>query len=364
MIKRELLAVLASLALACTPVVAQQKKEIKLSHSAQASPDAELHAAAELFEKEVEARAPTLDVKLYPNNALGQERDVYEAMQLGAGAACAISGTAILTNFNKRLGVLDLPFLWKDYEHVHKVLDGQVGDTLAKEMEKSGFKVIAWMDSWGYRNVVTANKEVKDIGDLKGLKIRTIQTPIYVTALNAMGANATPMAFGEVYSAMQTGVLDGFEHSAAMIVANKLYEVGHNVALTKHLFGPIALVCSMKEWSKLNSDEQRIMLEAAKIAQAANRREAPAREEAAFKVMRDKGMKLSNIDTSPIRPAIEKVQNDLAKERGATDLLESIRSAGRTTRHYRGARNCSDTCISGSFFSRSRSATGGGVISA
>lgn len=306
---------------------AQQKKEIKLSHSAQASSEAELHTAALTFEEEIAKRSPTLGVKIYANNALGQERDVYEGMQLGSGATCAISGTAILTNFNKRLGVLDLPFMWKDYDHVHKVLDGEVGRTLASEMEKSGFKIAAYMDSWGYRNVVTAKKDVKDVADLKGLKIRTIQTPIYVATLNAMGANATPMAFGEVYNAMQTGVLDGFEHSAAMIVANKFYEVGKNVALTRHLFGPLVLACSMREWSKFTPEEQKAITEAAIAARDVNRRDAPAKENAALAVMKEKGMTFTEVDTGPIQPAITKVQDDLAKERGATDLLEKIRAA-------------------------------------
>jgi TRAP-type C4-dicarboxylate transport system substrate-binding protein len=109
-----------------------------------------------------------------------------------------------------------LPFLWQDYEHVHRVLDGRVGRVLEEDLDKAGFKVLAWMDSWGYRNLV-ARKPVAAPSDLKGLKIRTIPTPLYIATLNTMGCNATPMPFGEVYSSMQTGVLDGFEHSAAMI---------------------------------------------------------------------------------------------------------------------------------------------------
>src|SRR5207253_6030421 len=122
------------------------------------------------------------------------------------------------------------------------VLDGSVGRELEKDMEKAGFKVLAWSVSWGYRNVVTAKKEVKQASDLKGLKIRTIPTKVFVAAINAMGANATPMNFGEIYTSLQGGVLDGFEHTAATTLAFKLNEVSCCVALTRHLLDPVMLV--------------------------------------------------------------------------------------------------------------------------
>ena len=321
-----LLALAAAAVFAAAPVAAQTKKQIKLAHSSQASLDSELHQAATVFEQEIAKTAPTLEVKIYAANALGQERDVYEAMQLGSGATCAISGTAILTNFNKRLGVLDLPFMWRDYGHTHKVLDGAVGTTLSKELEANGFKTLVWLDSWGYRNVITAKKPVNKPEDLKGLKIRTIPTPLYVAALNAMGANATPMAFGEVYNAMQTGVLDGFEHSAAMTYANKFYEVAKYGALTRHLFGPVIFTCSMKEWQKFTPDEQKAIQAAANKARDNNRELAPIREKEAFDGLKAKGMTFVEVDTTGFRQAAVKVQDDLAKERGASDLLETIRT--------------------------------------
>src|SRR5690606_3896088 len=146
---------------------------------------------------------PNFSVTIYPNNQLGQEREVYEAMQLGSGADCAISGTAILGNFNQKVGVVDLPFLWRDYDHVDRVDGGAVVEALRAVLGGSGFAVVSWLDSWGYRNVAT-NKAIETVADLHGLNIRTIPTDTYVKAVNAMGANATPMAFGEIYTAMET----------------------------------------------------------------------------------------------------------------------------------------------------------------
>lgn len=306
--------------------ITADKKVIKLSHCHQADMSSEIHTAATIFRDYVNENSYTLEVKIYAASALGEEREVYEGMQLGAGATCVISGTAILNNFNQRIGVLDLPFLWKGYDHVHKVLDGGAGDILAEDLEKSGFKVLAWMDSWGYRNVVTSKVEVKKPEDLKGLKIRTIETPIYIAALNAMGANATPMAFGEVYTAMQTGVLDGYEHGAAVTKAQKFYEVAKYIALTRHLFGPLVFAYSLPEWNKLNNVEKEIILEGAKIARDKQRELAPIKENEAFDFLKSKGMVINEIDTTQFAKNAVEIQNEIAKERGAMDLLEKIRA--------------------------------------
>jgi len=296
-----ILAVLAAVALISTTPALAAKKLIKLSHSHQADFASEIHTAAWIFQKWVEDNSDSLEVKIYAANALGEERAVYEGMQLGSGATCVISGTAILNNFNKKIAVLDLPFMWKSYDHAHKVLDGKAGEILAKELDGTGFQVLAWMDSWGFRNVVTSKKEVKKPEDLKGLKIRTIQTPTYVAALNAMGANATPMAFGEVYTAMQTGVLDGYEHGAAVTKAQKFYEVAKYISLTQHLFGPLVFAYSKKEWGQLTDKERAVIMDGAKMARDVQRSLGPLREDEAFEFLKSKGMVINKIDTSGFR---------------------------------------------------------------
>lgn len=126
-----------------------KKKIIKLSHSHRDTFSDELHTSSWIFQKYVNDFSSTLEVKIYPSNALGQERKVYEGIQLGGGADCIISGTAILNNFHERIGVLDLPFLWEDYGRVHRVLDGEVGEILAEELKGKGFHVLAKMESFG-----------------------------------------------------------------------------------------------------------------------------------------------------------------------------------------------------------------------
>ena len=315
------------LALALGPnVSAQTKKQVKISHATAADLGNDNHMVAWIMKNYINEYSDTLEARIYAANALGEERAVVEGMQLGAGASVHIGGTAIHNNFNKRLGVMDLPFLWKSYEHYHRVIDGQLGQILAKEHEAVGIKILGWQDSWGYRNVVTVKKEIKKPDDLKGLKIRTIQTPTYVAALNAMGASATPMAFGEIYTALQTGVLDGFEHAAPVVYTSKFYEVAKYVTLTEHLFGPTITAYSKKEWDGYSDKERQVVAAAAKLAQDVNRSLSAQRDRESVDLLRAKGMVVNAIDKEPFILAAAPVQDQLAKQINATDLLDIVRA--------------------------------------
>ena len=277
------------------------------------------------FQDRANAAQNTVEVKVFPASQLGQTREVIEAMRLGSGAAGTTGGPAEYASFVRRLGVLGLPFLWKSYEHALAVLDGPVGKELDQDMEKAGFKTLSWAVSWGYRNVITSKKEVKQAADLKGLKIRTIPTKVFVAAINSMGANATPMNFGEIYTSLQSGVLDGYEHTAATTISFKMYEVACCMALTKHLMDPTFLVFSLAEWKKLSPAVQAALQKAANEAAKVVREMAPQRVGQALAEVKRLGMKVNEIDTAPLVRASLKAQDELAKEFGAEKLLEQIR---------------------------------------
>ncbi|OFW40974.1 MAG: hypothetical protein A3F70_07915 [Acidobacteria bacterium RIFCSPLOWO2_12_FULL_67_14] len=320
------LAVAAAVAMSALPDAgAQTTKQVKISTAAAADVGNENYMVSWIIATYINSNSDTLKAQLYPASALGDERTVVEGMQLGAGATMFVGGTAIHNNFNKRMGVLDLPFMWRNYDHYHKVMDGKVGETLAAEHEKLGLKVLGWNDSWGYRNVVTTKKAVKKPADLNGLKIRTIQTPTYIAALNVMGASATPMAFGEVYTSLQTGVLDGFEHSSAMVLTGKYYEVSKYITLTEHLFGPIVSVISKKEWDGYTEKEKQVVAAAAKLAQDVNRSLSVQRDAESLKKLKAKGMVINPIDKTAFFRAAGPLQDQLAKGLGAEDLLKIIR---------------------------------------
>jgi TRAP-type transport system periplasmic protein len=309
------------------PVAAQAptKKLIRIHTAGPADLGVDNTMLAHQFMTYVNANSDTMEVKVFPASQLGQSREVIEAMRLGSGASGTTDGPAEYASFVKRLGVLGLPFLWKSYDHATTVLDGPVGSELNADMEKAGFKVLSWAVSWGYRNVVTAKKEVKQASDLKGLKIRTIPTKVFVAAINAMGANATPMNFGEIYTSLQSGVLDGYEHTAATTISFKFNEVACCIAMTRHLMDPTVLVFSMAEWRKFNAAEQAIMTKGAKAAADMVRAAAPVREAESLAAVKKLGMKVNDIDVAPLQKAASTAQDDLAKEFGAESLLAQIR---------------------------------------
>ena len=319
---------LSALALAAAlPAAAQApaKKLVRIHTAGPADLGVDNTMLAHQFMTYVNANSDSVEVKVFPASQLGQSREVIEAMRLGSGASGTTGGPAEYASFVKRIGVLGLPFMWKSYDHAIAVLDGPVGKELEGDMEKSGFKVLSWAVSWGYRNVVTAKKEVKTAADLKGLKIRTIPTKVFVSAINAMGANATPMNFGEIYTSLQSGVLDGYEHTAATTVSFKLNEVACCIAMTRHLMDPTVLVFSLAEWKKFSPAEQAVMQKGAQAAADIVRKMAPEKEAESLAAVKKLGMKVVDIDVGPLQKAAVTAQDDLAKDFGAESLLAQIR---------------------------------------
>lgn len=306
--------------------LAQAKKVIRINHAgADDITGTEHQMYAWIFANYINGKSQTLEVKLFPNSGLGQSRQVIEAMQLGTGATIHIGGMAEFANFCKaKCGVIGLPFIFRGYDHVQRVLDGPVGAELSGEMEKVGFRPIGYLYSWGYRNVVTAKKEVKTVADLKGLKIRTIPTPVFVGAVNAMGASATPMNFGEVYTSLQTGVLDGFEHTASTTMSFKFYEIAKYYALTQHLIDPTVVAYSLAEWKKLDPKEQAIVMDASKLASDIARAMSTVRDAESMAELKKKGMIVTQPDMTEARAKAGDVQREMAAKMGAADLLKQI----------------------------------------
>jgi tripartite ATP-independent transporter DctP family solute receptor len=325
--KKLMALVIGALALGtAAPAEAQQKKVVRIHTAGPADIGVDNTMLAWVFMNYVNTHSDSVEAKLFPNSQLGQTREVIEAMRLGSGASATTGGPAEYASFVKRIGVLGLPFIWKSYDHAYDVLNGPVGKELEQDMEKAGFKVLAWSVSWGYRNVVTAKKEVTKPADLKGLKIRTIPTKVFVAAINAMGANATPMNFGEIYTSLQSGVLDGFEHTAPTVISFKMNEVACCIALTKHLMDPTFLVMSLPEWKKYNAAEQQVLLKGAALGGEIVKAMAPRREAESLDAVKKLGMKVTQIDLAPLLEAATPAQNELAKEFGAEALLAQIRS--------------------------------------
>lgn len=222
---------------------------------------------AELVEKNSDGR---ISVSLYHSSQLGDDREMMEALQLGVQQVTCPS-TAPIAPFVNGFKVFDLPFLFPTNEAADYVLDGPVGQDLLKQLEDIGLVGLAYWEN-GYRQLTNSKRAVVTPEDVKGLKVRTMENPMHLAAWKAMGANPTPMAFGELFSAMQQGVVDGQENPWGTIYLQNFYEVQQYTTNTGHVYSPFVLLMSKKFYDKLPADLQEVVRDAAVKAKEHNRK--------------------------------------------------------------------------------------------
>ena len=217
-------------------------------------------AATFFAEKLKEKTNGAVEVQVFPNSQLGNQRDMIEGMIFGTVDMC-MSTTAVLGNFVPELSVFDLPFLFRDRAHAYKALDS-LGMELAKLGEQRGFKLLVMMEN-GVRHTTNSKRPIRKPEDMKGLKVRVMEQVTFIKMMELLGASPTPMAFGEVYTALQKGVIDGQENPLSTITTSRLFEVQKYISLTGHTYSAEPMLIGMKAWNKLSKDQQKAMLEAA-----------------------------------------------------------------------------------------------------
>ena len=299
---------------------------LRLSHSMTAGNTA-LHVFGDRFRQVVESMSGgAIKVRLFPSGTLGQEREVVQQLQEGL-VDFMVSGTAIWGSVAPRLQVFDFPFMWRDWAHVHRVVDTTLGPAAADYLASSvRMRPLAWGDSFGFRHVITRNRDVSEPGQLAGLKLRTIQSAIYVKAVELMGASPTPMAFGEVYTSLQTGVIDGYEHDASTTLAQRFFEVARYMTRTGHIAGVLGLWGSASALERLPADV-RALLERAGSEAARQQRAVGAAEDArATAELRERGMTIREIDVSSFRQAAAGLWESEARTLGVEPWLRLIRA--------------------------------------
>jgi len=203
-----------------------------------------------------------VEIQVFPSSQLGEQRDALEGMKMGT-LDMAMTNCGPLGQFVPTIDVLNLPFMFRNPEHQAKVLDGKPGDQLIADINKAGFVFLFWADA-GSRSVINNKRPINSPDDLKGLKIRVMNSQLMVNTLNAMGAIATPMGQGEVYSALQQGVIDGWENNPTTLYTLKLYEVSKYFSWTRHFSTPDAILISKKVFDTLTPEQQKIMVEVGK----------------------------------------------------------------------------------------------------
>jgi len=256
----------------------------------------------ELVQKRTNGRH---SIKVYAKSALGIEKDTIEQTKLGALAMTRVNSSA-MNNVCTETTVVTMPFLFNSKEHMRKSLDGPVGEDILKSCAAQGFIGLAWYDS-GARSIYTAKKPVKTLADMKGLKVRVQQSDLWVSLLEAMGANATPMPFGEVYTALKTGLIDAAENNYPSYESSRHFEVAKYFSKTEHSMAPEILLFSKKTWDTLTPEDQKIIREAAKESVVYMRKLWDEREEKSLAAVKAGGAQIIEVDKAPFQAAMKPV---------------------------------------------------------
>jgi len=218
--------------------------------------------AAEAFKKKVEEKSNgRIQIEIYPARQLGGDRDMLEQIMNGSLDMGLIS-SAVFSGFTPILDGLQLPFLMENYDVLDKAVKSDEAKALLKGLERINVKGLAFYDA-GFRHFVTVDHSINKPEDLKGMKMRVVESPLMLDIFKALGASPTPMPYGEIYSALQTGVIDGLEMDLSAIWAEKHYEVAKYVSLSSHYSFPTVNIMNLNKWNKLSPEDQKIFEEAA-----------------------------------------------------------------------------------------------------
>ena len=276
--------------------------------------------------KEVERRTNgRIKIQGFYSGSLGGERESIEAVQLGT-QELTFTSTGPVPNFVPAARILDIPFLFRDKAHARAVLDGPIGQEMLKEFESKGFKALAWGEN-GVRHMTNSKRSVNSPEDLKGLKMRTMENPVHVAAYKGFGIVTTPMAFPEVFTALQQGTVDGQENPLSVIMAAKFDQVQKHLSLTGHVYSPAIFLMNKASFDKLSAADKQVFLDAAAEAVKANRARVDEDDAKGVAELRAKGMHVvENPDKSKFQAALTPVYAEFEKQFGKANI-DRIRNA-------------------------------------
>jgi len=326
MIRRSFIAACATaaVALAAGNAVAAPK-EVKLGYAL--AVNSHYGAAAKAWSESVEkATGGAFAVKQFPSSALGGERELIEGLQLGTVEAAIVS-TGALSNFVGDVGIVDIPFLFRDTAHARAVLDGKFGQDLLGKFKQRGLVALAWGEQ-GFRHLTNNKVAVKSVPDMKGLKIRVTENPVHITAFRTLGASPTPMSWPEVISALQQGTIDGQENPISVLTSSKLWEVQKHLTLTAHVYAPVVLILSPTFWGSLSDAQKAAFTEGAKAGASASRAFVDDVETKGVELAKSNGMQVvEKVDTAAFRAALEPAYKQYAKKFGqqALDAIANVK---------------------------------------
>ena len=321
--KTAALAVIVATGFGVMPLLAQSKMVLKATDVHPLGyPTVE---AVERMGKKLEAATNgRLSIQMFPSMQLGGEKETIEQTQVGALQIARIS-VGPMGPLVPELNVFNLPFIFRDAAHMEKVLDGPVGDDLLKKLTDhptANLVGLCWMNA-GTRNVYNSKKPVKELADLKGLKIRMMGNPVFVETMNSMGGNGVAMGFDQLVNAMQTGVVDGAEASEPSYESGQHFRYAKYYSRTGHLTIPEILVFSKRSWDGLSKEDQALITKLAKEAQQEQRKLWQAREAESLQKMKAAGVEINEVgDKKAFQDAVKPVWDKFGAQHSA--LIQQI----------------------------------------
>jgi len=278
--------------------------------------------AVELFADRVrEGTDGRIRVQVYPNNQLGNQRDVVEGLQMGSIELANIA--SVMAGFVPETNLFELPFLFDGPEHFDAVVDGSIGQSLAPAFEARGLHLLGYFDV-GERHIMTTARPVESLEDLRGLKIRTMENRLHLATFKAFGANPLPMAYGELYTALEQGVIDGAEAADPNYFAKRFYEPAPHWARVGWIRLVEYVVMSRSFYDGLSPADRGVIDAAARAMILQQRSWYRAEADAALERLRAAGVRISIPDREPFRAVARSVYEDWAHEVGGMERIEEI----------------------------------------
>lgn len=310
-------------AIAAAPVA--QAAEVKLGYSLAPTSHYGVGATA-MNEKLTELSGGEWTIKQFPANALGGEREMVEGAQIGT-VDLVITSTGPVGNFVPDTLITDIPFLFRDYEHAHAVLDGPIGQEILDQFPNHGLVALAWGEN-GFRNLTNSKVAARTPADVEGMKIRTMENQVHMAAFRGLGALPTPMAFPELFTALQQGTVDGQENPIGVILSAKFSQVQKYLSLTNHVYSPALIIMSPAVWDGLSEEEKGWFEEAAAAGAEAMRAKAETDARDGIAELESQGMTVvQDVDRAAFEKALEPVFAEYAAKFGQ-DRIDAIRNYG------------------------------------
>jgi tripartite ATP-independent transporter DctP family solute receptor len=284
-----------------------------------------VHEAMEYMAQLIEEKSQgKMEIRIYPNQQLGTERELVELLQIGSLGMTKVS-SATLESFAPKIQVLSIPYLFRDDEHRDKVLKGEIGKQLLLEGEKYWLRGLCYYDA-GKRSFYTKTKPVESPDDLKGLKIRTLESNMAINMIKSFGSSPTPVSYGELYTALQQGIVDGAENNPPSLYTSRHYEVCKFYSVNEHTAVPDVVIISTKVWNLLNEQEKQWIQEAADESAEFQYKLWAESVEESFRELKKAGVTITYPDQSGFREAVESLyENFRISQPDMYEMVEQIR---------------------------------------